>query len=78
MQSEYIKESNKQLFDVSFFNTLNKKTLLSLAETVIRRITHPDQIIKRKGDIADFIIVQRGTVGLVCRRNRSLINGSIM
>ncbi len=59
-----------------FFNSLNKKTILSLAEAVCRRITHPDEIIKRKGEVADFTILQRGTVGLVCKRNKSLLNGT--
>ncbi len=31
--------------------------------------------MKRKGEIADFMILQRGIIGLVCKKNKSLING---
>lgn len=41
MQSEYRKEANQCLFEVGFFNSLNKKTILNLAESVIRKIAHP-------------------------------------
>ena len=78
IHSEYIKECNKHLFEVPFLNSLNKKTILSLAEAVCRRITHPDEIIKRKGEVADFTILQRGTIGLVCKKNKSLLNGTVI
>ena len=78
MQSEYIKECNKMLFDVPFFNSLNNKALLSLAEAVTRRITHPDEIIKRRGEISDFTILQKGVIGLVCKKGKSSINGKVI
>lgn len=49
MQSEYRKEANQSLFDVGFFNSLNKKTILNLAEYVIRKIAHPEEILQKKG-----------------------------
>lgn len=42
MQTEYRIESNRSLFDIPVFNFLSNKTLVTLAEHVIRRITHPD------------------------------------
>lgn len=78
IHSQYIKQCNKHLFEVPFFNSLNRKTILSLAEVVCRRITHPDQVIKRKGELSDFTILQKGTIGFVCKRNKSILNGSVI
>jgi hypothetical protein len=41
MQSEYRTESNQILFEVGFFKSLNKKTILNLAESITRKIAHP-------------------------------------
>jgi hypothetical protein len=57
---------------------LNSKTLVKLAENVVRKITHPDEIIFRKGEVGDFWIVQRGKVGLCCRQNKSELNGRVI
>ena len=51
MQSEYRKEANKSLFEVGFFNSLNSKTIMNLAELVIRKVAHPEQVIQKKGEV---------------------------
>ena len=79
MQSEYRKEANQSLFDVGFFNSLNKKTILNLAESVIRKIAHPEEILQKKGEITNFCILQKGSLGFTCRKGpKSLLNGMVI
>ena len=78
MQLEYRKESNKILFDnLGFLSNMSKKTLLKLAESVTRKICHPEEIIIKKGNISDFIIIQKGEIGLACKI-RSKLEGRII
>ena len=75
LQSEYRKEANKILFDgLGFLNNLSKKSLLTLAEEVNRRICHPEEVIVKKGNITDFCIIQKGCVAFTCRNRSDLDN----
>ena len=38
-----------------------------MAELVERKICHPDEIILKKGDPAELMILQNGTIGFLCR-----------
>ena len=77
MQSEYRKESNKILFDgLGFLNNLSKKSMLKLAESVERKICHPEEIIQKKGTICEFYILQQGNIAFSCRNgSTSKLNG---
>ncbi len=63
---------------MSFFNSINNKTLIALADSVHRKIAHPDMVVKKKDDIGDFSILQKGTLDFVCRRAKSNLNGIVM
>lgn len=39
---------------------MSKKTLLSLAEVITRKIAHPEEIIKKRGEVPEFMILQMG------------------
>ena len=78
MQVQYRKQANKILFDdLGFFNYLSKRSMLNMAELVERKICHPDQIILRKGSPSQFMILQKGVIGLSCRTtsSQSSLNG---
>ena len=61
MQTEYIKESNKILFDnLGFLNNLSKKSLFKLAESISRKICHPEEIIVKKDSFSNFMILRKG------------------
>ena len=70
MQVEYKKEANKAIFDhSSFFKSLSRKTLLKMAELVERKISHPKEVLMKKGDKAEFMILQKGSLLLTCKVN---------
>lgn len=78
MQREYRKEANKILFDgLGFLSNLSKKSLLTLAEEVNRKICHPEEIVVRKDNITDFCILQKGTLAFTCRV-RSNLDGKVI
>lgn len=78
MQLEYRKQSNKILFDnVGFLNNISKKSLVRLAESITRKICHPEEVIVKKGSFTDFIILRKGELGMACRNN-SLIDGKVI
>lgn len=78
MELEYRKESNRVLFDnLGFLSNMSKKTLLKLAESVSRKICHPEEIIIKKGGVSDFMIVQKGELGMACR-TKSKLDGRII
>ena len=67
------------MFDVGFFNSLNNKTIMNLAESVIRKIAHPEEILQKKGEIANFCILQKGCLGFTCKKGpKSVLNGTVM
>lgn len=81
LQVEYRKEANKILFDgLGFLSNLSKKTLLSMAECIERKICHPDETVLKKGAKAEFMILQNGTLCLACKTNKceSPLNGKVI
>lgn len=56
---------------------MSKKTLLKLAESVTRKICHPEEIIIKKGTVSGFIILQKGEISMACKV-RSKLDGKII
>ena len=72
LQKQLRKEANKVLFDgVGFLSYLSKKSMLKMAGLVDRKICHPEEIILRKGEKSQFMILQKGTLGFACRTTSS-------
>jgi hypothetical protein len=49
-----------------------------MAEQIVRMITHPEQIIQKKGEIMKFIILQKGDVGYCAKSQNSIIDGACL
>ena len=50
--------------------------MLKLAESVERKICHPDEIIHKKGTVCEFFILQQGIVAFSCKNGpNSKLNG---
>lgn len=54
---------------------MSSKTLVNLAENIERKISHPEEIIKKKGALGNFTIISNGSIGLCCRKQYSNLNG---
>lgn len=68
LRREYLKDVNKRIFKVLPFIkdfTLNSQYIL--AEHIIRKISHPDEVILNKGDISKCIILRKGLLGMVIK-----------
>ena len=54
--------------------------MLKMAEIIERKICHPDEVILKKGAKAEFIILQKGKIDLVCRTSNpsSSLNGKVI
>lgn len=62
---------------LGFLSNLSKKSLLTLAEEVNRKICHPEEIIVKKGSISDFYVLQSGFVAFACK-TRSELDGKVI
>ena len=62
---------------MGFLNNISKKSLVKLAESITRKICHPEEIVVKKGNFSDFIILRKGELGMACR-NQSLIDGKVI
>ena len=52
---------------------------MNLAESVIRKIAHPEEILQKKGEITNFCILQKGSLGFTCKKGpTSTLNGAVM
>jgi hypothetical protein len=73
---EYTKEANKVVFqDLMFFSHMMEKTLISLAEKLEKRITHPEEIILGSEQNLNLLILKNGEVGYISRKGgRSFSN----
>ncbi len=64
---------------MGFFNSLNNKTILNLAEYVIRKVAHPEETLQRRGEVQNFFILQKGCLGFTCRSGlKSTLNGVVI
>lgn len=76
LKSEYRKEANRSLFEsIPFVNLLSKKSLFNLAEKVHRKIAHPEEIISKKGQPIDFLILDKGQLDYICKNSSKAVNG---
>ena len=61
MKKDYLKESNKSIFqELPFFSSLVDKTLYNLAEKIEMTISHPEQVLRRKDDDYNLLILREG------------------
>ena len=61
MKKDYLKESNKSIFqELPFFSSLIDKTLYNLAEKIEMTISHPEQVLRRKDDDYNLLILREG------------------
>ena len=76
LKKEYLKESNKTIFEnLIFFKNLMDKTLYSLAENIEVNICHPEQVFKKIEDNFNLYILRSGEVGLTSKRRGCDFNG---
>jgi len=69
MKREYLKESNKYIFEnIQFFRSFINKTLYNLAENIEMRVSHPEEIVQHIDDDYNLIILKNGSLGLVYKR----------
>ena len=57
---------------------LSHKSFTNLAEKIIRKVAHPEEILYKKGDFYDFTILQKGSLALACRNGSTNLNGRII
>ena len=64
LRSDFVKDSNKRIFrKLTFFKMLTEKTLMDLAEKIVVKITHPQEIIFESKGPFKFLILKTGDVG---------------
>lgn len=79
MQKDYLKESNKSIFqELPFFSGLIDKTLASFAEKIEMTISHPEQILRRKDDEYNLLILREGEIGYTVKKNSCNFNNLVI
>jgi hypothetical protein len=54
------------------------KTLLSLAEKIEMSISHPEQILRRRDDEYNLLILRQGEVGFTVKKRNCNFNNKII
>ncbi len=63
LKADFLKESNKKIFEnLVFFKNLTEKTLLAMAEVIQMKICHPEEIIKKRGELSGITILKQGKI----------------
>jgi hypothetical protein len=79
MKKQYLKESNKKIFEsILFFKAFVSKTLYNLAEGIEMRVSHPEEVIQHVDDDYNLIILKAGQIGYACRKSTFLPRDFIM
>jgi len=79
LKKEYLKESNKAIFEnLTFFKNLMNKTLYSLAEKIEVNICHPEEIFKKIEDTFNLYILRSGEVALTTKKGGSDFNNFVI
>ena len=69
MKQEYLKESNKSVFqELPFFSSLVDKTLYRFAEKIEMSISHPEQILRKIDDDFNLLILKEGEIGYTTKK----------
>jgi hypothetical protein len=67
------------LFEVGLFKSLNSKTISNLAESIERKVAHPEELMQKRGEKEQFYILQKGCIAFTCKNGpRSTLNGKIV
>lgn len=56
---------------IPFIKNLTLRSQYILAENVVRKISHPDEIILNKGESTKCMILKKGLLGMVLNVGRS-------
>lgn len=68
LKREYLKDVNKKVFrHLAFIKELTLHSQYLLAEFIVRKISHPDEVILNRMEPAKCIILQKGLLGMVIR-----------
>lgn len=79
MKKDYLKESNKSIFqELPFFSSLVDKTLYSLAEKIEMTISHPEQVLRRKDDDYNLLILREGEIGYTAKQRNCKFNDMVI
>lgn len=69
LKREYLKDVNKKVFrHLAFIKELTLGSQYLMAEHIIRKISHPDEIILGRFEPAKCIILHKGLLGMIARR----------
>lgn len=70
LRREYLNSVNKKLFDsLPFLKDLTLQSKNNLAQSIVRRVTHPYEIILSKGEPEHCMILSKGILGLTIKRS---------
>jgi hypothetical protein len=70
LRREYLKDVNKKIFrHLDFIRELTLGSQYLLAENIVRKISHPDEIILNKNETTKCIILKKGLLGMVAYNN---------
>jgi hypothetical protein len=79
MKKDYLKESNKSIFqELPFFGSLIDKTLYNFAEKIEMTISHPEQLLRKIDDEYNLLILRDGEVGYTVKRRNCDFNGMVI
>jgi virulence-associated protein VapD len=79
MKKDYLKESNKSIFqELPFFGTLVERTLHKFAEKIEMTISHPEQLLRKIDDDYNLLILREGEIGYSVKRRNCDFNGMVI
>lgn len=79
LKKQYLKESNKKIFEhIEFFKSFISKTLYNLAERIEMRVSHPDEVIQKADDDYNLIILKSGQIGYFCKKTSFNLKDFVM
>ena len=74
----YLKEANKEVLNkLVFFKSLLDRTLCNFSEYLETKISHPQEIIRSLDDDFNLIILKKGHIGYIFKKNGCNFNDSI-
>ena len=79
MKKDYLKQSNKKIFEeIPFFTNFMSKTLFNLAEKIEMKVTHPEEVVQHLNDDYNLMILKSGSLGFVAKRPNVSIKPFVM
>mgnify|MGYP000945636314 FL=1 len=70
LRKEYLKDVNKRIFNcLPFLRELTVQSKDNLAQSIIRKITHPDEVVLNRGEPEQCLILAKGALGMMIKRS---------